>query len=80
MEIFIILTKCNTLQRQEEGKSPLIIVSNEFMRNGTYSLMFIGRVYNNSIGDLFTAGNAYKELAALFKWVNRRMVHQYIID
>ena len=27
--------------------TPLTIVSNVFMRNGTYSLMFKGRVYNS---------------------------------
>ena len=59
MEIFITLAKYNTCQWCEEGKPlsvvyylisilipHLTIVSNVFMRNGTYSLMFIGRVYN----------------------------------
>ena len=58
MEIFITLTKYNTHRRREEGKPPqvvyylinilppLIIVSNVFMRNATYLLMFIGTVYN----------------------------------
>ena len=60
MEIFITLTKYNTRQRCEEGNHcswwrlctflppPLTIVSNLFIRNGTHSLMFIGRVYNRS--------------------------------
>ena len=46
--------KYNTHQRREEGTRylvsilPLLIIeSNVFMRNGTYPLMFIGRVYNN---------------------------------
>ena len=59
MEIFITLTKYNTCQWCEESKpllvvyyliskiTPLIIVSNEFMRDETYPLMFIDRVYNN---------------------------------
>ena len=58
IEIFITLKKYNTRQQDEEGKpllivynlisilTPYTIVSNVFMRNGTYTLMFIGTVYN----------------------------------
>ena len=67
MEIFISLTKYNTRQRSEEGKqlqvvyylisilTHLIIVSNVFMKNGSYPLLFIGRVYNSNVAfsDLF---------------------------
>ena len=52
------INKYNTRQQREEGKPlrvvyyltitfiPLTIVSNIFMTNGTYPLMFIGTVYN----------------------------------
>ena len=58
MEIFITLTKFNTCQEWEEGKLMLVvyyliniltlltIVSNVFMRNEIYPLMFICMVYN----------------------------------
>ena len=57
IEIFITWTKYNTCQWSEEGETtaggddlvyfhPFTIVSNVFMRSGTYSLMFIVRVYN----------------------------------
>ena len=58
MEIFITLAKYNTRQWREEGKlllmvttwwayfHPFTVVSNIFMRNGTYPLMFIGKIYN----------------------------------
>ena len=57
IEIFITLTKYNTRQWHEEGNPLLVvnylvyfhlltIVPNVFMSNGTYSLMFMGRVYN----------------------------------
>ena len=60
MEIFITLTKYNTRQQREEGQpmlvvnywsapSPLTIVSNVFMRNGTHPLMFPGKVCNTYI-------------------------------
>ena len=61
MEIFITLTKCNTPQRHEECKplpvvynlisilTPHTIVSNLFMRNRTYPLIFIGKVYNTML-------------------------------
>ena len=61
MEIFIALKKYNTRQRREEGKPQLVmtslsayypnftIVSNVFMRNETYLLMFIGTEYNKYI-------------------------------
>ena len=58
MEIFITLNKYNTHQQHEEGTHRLwsllsknillTIVSNVFMRNGTYPLTFTGRVYNTS--------------------------------
>ena len=59
MEIFITLIKYNTRQWQEEDKpllvvyylisisTPTQIMSNIFMRNGTYPLMLICTVYNN---------------------------------
>ena len=58
MEIFITLTKYNIHQWCEEGKPLLMfsqhiyltIVFNIFMRNGTYPLMFIGRLCNNFEG------------------------------
>ena len=55
MDTFITLTKYNTCEQHEEGKQLLVvyylisvltvltIVSNIFMRNGTYPLIFIGR-------------------------------------
>ena len=58
MKIFITLTKYNTHQQCEEGNPMLMgkylasllphltTVSNIFMRNGTYLLMFIGTIYN----------------------------------
>ena len=59
MEIFITLIKYYTHQRYKEGKPQLVvycliniltphftIVSNVFMRNETYPLMFIGTVSN----------------------------------
>ena len=58
MKIFITLTKLNTPQRRDEGKpllavnylisipTLLTIVSNVFIRNGTYQSMFIGTLYN----------------------------------
>ena len=53
MEIFITSSKYNTLQLREDGKPLLVsqlptltIVSNVFMRNGTYPFLFAGRVYN----------------------------------
>ena len=61
MEILITLTKYNTLQWHEEGKPLLVvttksvhfthftIVSNKFMRNGAYSIMLMGRVYNTNV-------------------------------
>ena len=62
MEIFIALTKYYTCLQRKEGNpqlvvpylitkfhTPLTIVSNVFMRNGTYPLMFLGRVNNNII-------------------------------
>ena len=62
MEIFITLTKYNTCLWRGEGNhcswwllsqhtyAPLTIVSNIFMRNGVYPLMFIVRVYNRRWG------------------------------
>ena len=67
MEIFITLTKYNTQQRRAEGNHcwcvqlnqhifmPLTIMSNVFLKNGTYPFIHIGRVYKNtekSPGDL----------------------------
>ena len=61
MEIFITLTKYNSSQWYKEDKpllavyylinilSPLTIVSNLFMKNGIYSLMFTGMAYNGLI-------------------------------
>ena len=45
--------------------TPLTIVSNVFMRNGTYSLMFIGRVYNsvrNGMYSLMFIGRVYNSV------------------
>ena len=61
MESYVRLTKYYTRLRRGEGNPQLAvttklacltlltIVSNVFMRNRTYPLMFIGRVYNNYI-------------------------------
>ena len=59
-KIFITLTRYSTCQWREEGKPLLVvyslisiltptltIVSNVFMRNGTYPLMFLGSGYDN---------------------------------
>ena len=58
MEMFIRLTKYDICQRREEGKpllvvyylmtilTPLTIASNVFMRNGTYSLVYVVTAYN----------------------------------
>ena len=52
----------------------LMIVSNVFMRNGTYPLMFIGRVYNsmrNGTYPLMFIGRVYNS------FLNINVVHPY---
>ena len=44
----------------------LTILSNEFMRNGTYPLMFIGRVYNTNNGLQIQFVNHYTTQSALY--------------
>ena len=76
IEIFMNLKKYNNRQRREEIKPQLLmyylirrltpppaltIMSNVFMRNGTYPLMFIGSVYNSQI-DLYTEISAYPRI------------------
>ena len=55
--LYNIITKYNTRLRREEGThcswwllsilTPITVVSNVFMRNGSYPLIFIGKVSNN---------------------------------
>ena len=69
MEIFITLTICNTCpHRKEDNRSlwwlcnifrPFKIMSDVFMRNGTYPLMVIGKIYNNFHISFFQIGGFY---------------------
>ena len=54
MEIFITTMKYYTCGDYLVSEIiPLTIVSNVFMRNGTYPLMFTGRVYKTFFSEIF---------------------------
>ena len=52
---------------------PLTIVSNIFMRNGIYSLMFIGRIYNNQ---LISNSSSLKSNLK----INQKQINEFLFD